>query len=225
MSYLRPLPGLLFALAISVYQPLGYAAASTSYSFANITHNNTGAEVDGEANLKVEVIDLGSSQVRFNFTNNSTSSLTDVYFDDGTLLGIASITYSSGVNFSQGASPPNLPGGDSISPAFVTTAGFLADSNAPVSHNGVSQDEWLAIDFNLMGGQTYSDVISALALPNNGETGDLRIGLHVQQFATGGGSESFINISSPVPEPGTYAMLMAGLGLMGFMARRRKVLV
>ncbi|HKX53004.1 MAG TPA: FxDxF family PEP-CTERM protein [Nitrosospira sp.] len=27
---------------------------------------------------------------------------------------------------------------------------------------------------------------------------------------------------SPVPEPETYAMLLAGLGLMGMMVRRRK---
>lgn len=30
------------------------------------------------------------------------------------------------------------------------------------------------------------------------------------------------NPVSPVPEPETYAMMMVGLGLMGFMARRRK---
>ena len=28
--------------------------------------------------------------------------------------------------------------------------------------------------------------------------------------------------ATPVPEPETYAMILAGLGLMGFMARRRK---
>jgi hypothetical protein len=32
---------------------------------------------------------------------------------------------------------------------------------------------------------------------------------------------SFTNVN-PVPEPETYAMFMAGLGLMGFIARRRK---
>ena len=28
--------------------------------------------------------------------------------------------------------------------------------------------------------------------------------------------------AAPVPEPETYALFMAGLGLMGFIARRRK---
>ena len=31
-----------------------------------------------------------------------------------------------------------------------------------------------------------------------------------------------IHLTSPTPEPETYAMFMAGLGLMGFIARRRK---
>ncbi len=35
-------------------------------------------------------------------------------------------------------------------------------------------------------------------------------------------SFSFTNTIGAVPEPETYAMLLAGLGLLGFMARRRK---
>ena len=37
------------------------------------------------------------------------------------------------------------------------------------------------------------------------------------------GPESFFLIqTNPIPEPGTYAMMLAGLGVVGFMARRRR---
>jgi len=213
------LGAMLLGVLAMAYQPL--AAASTTLGFYSITNSNTGAVADGEANLSVEVIDLGSNQVQFKFTNNSTSSLADVYFDDGTLLGIASITDSgSGIAFTQIATPGNLPAANNASPAFVTTLGFSADSDSPVSPNGVSQGEWLAITFNLLSGKTYADTIAALTLPNGGGAGDLRIGVHVQSFASGGGSESFIN--TPVPEAETYAMMLAGLGLVGFMGIARK---
>ena len=31
-----------------------------------------------------------------------------------------------------------------------------------------------------------------------------------------------LDVAAPIPEPGTYAMLLAGLGLLGIAARRRK---
>lgn len=214
------LAAILLGTLAMAYQPL-VEAASTSYGFYNITHNDATAEMDGEANLMVEMIDLGT-QVQFKFINNSTSSLTDVHFDDGSLLGIASIIDSgSGVAFSEGGSPPNLPGGNTASPSFVTTAGFLADSDPAVSPNGVSSGEWVAITFDLINGKTYADTLAALALPNGGGAGDLRIGVHVQSY-TGGYSESFINNPVPVPEAETYAMMLAGLGLVGWAARRRR---
>ena len=198
-----------------------FAAASTTYSFVGVTNNNAANVATGAASLSMEVIDLGGSQVAFKFTNNSISSLADVYFDDGTLLDIASISDSgTGVAFTQYANPGDLPGGNNLNPSFSTSAGFSADSDAPVSSNGVTSGEWLTITFNLLPAQTYTSVISALSLPNNGGVGDLRVGLHVQSFADGG-SESFVNVSNPVPEPETYAMLLAGLGLVGFAVRRK----
>ena len=60
-------------------------------------------------------------------------------------------------------------------------------------------------------GGTYADVLSELA------SGALRIGIHVQGFASTG-SESLIN----TPEPGTALLLALGLG--GLAAGRRRVL-
>lgn len=50
----------------------------------------------------------------------------------------------------------------------------------------------------------------------------LQFALHLQNIGqNNGGSAWYVN-STPVPEPETYAMMLAGLGLMGFVARRRK---
>ena len=151
----RKMAAVLLGVSAMAFQPMA-AATSTTYGFYGITENDPlgGAVADGEANLTVEVIDLGT-QVQFKFFNNSTSSLTDVYFDDGTLLGIASIDSGTGVSFSQIASPGNLPGANLASPPFVTTADFSADSNPAVSLNGVTSGEWVAITFDLINGKTY----------------------------------------------------------------------
>lgn len=227
----------VLAAASLLLSNAAFAVASTSYkySFVGVTDTSSENTALGVAGLSVEVIDLGFSseweavQVAFKFTNASGSALTDVYFDDGTLLGIANISDSGdSVAFSDKGTvaPPSLPGGSNLTPAFNTTVGFSADSNPPVIYNGVTSGEWLTITFNLQSGQSYASVINALSLPNNGGMGDLRIGLHVQGFSNGG-SESFINspdgVTSPVPEVQTAAMMLAGLGLVGFMvARRRK---
>jgi hypothetical protein len=148
----------------------------------------------------------GLDRVSFRFTNTgpSTASITDVYFDDGTLLGIAGVLNGAGVSFSQGASPGNLPAGAEATPAFVATAGFAADSNPPVQPNGVNPGEELTIVFDLTPGGSYADVLEEL------RDGRLRVGVHVQGFA-GGGSESLIN--TPLAE--ADSLLLLGLGLLG----------
>jgi hypothetical protein len=59
-----------------------------------------------------------------------------------------------------------------------------------------------------------------------GQFSDYRIALESTITGVSGGAESFsaltaMPIVSAVPEPETYAMMMAGLGLLGFTARRR----
>jgi len=202
-------------------------AAMVSYGFGCISSNVAAACSAGQQQFRVEVTDQLNNatlagQVLFLFHNAgpAPSSITDVYFDDGTLLSIAQVLNSTGVSFSPLAAPANLPGGNTLSPAFVTTAGFSADSNAPVQPNGANPGERVGILFNLLAGKGYADVIASLngTVPGAGGALELRIGVHAQGFA-GGSSASFVNTPSPVPLPGAAGLLLMGLVVM---ARGRK---
>jgi hypothetical protein len=192
------------ALAAGMGVAASAQAASFTYSFVAVTANSVVDPAIGEAQLSVDVSDesLTSGQVKFTFNNSGplASSITDVYFGDDGLLGSAFIFNGSGVAFSEGASPPNLPSG-----SFDAT--YAADSDSPsVAANGVNPGESLSIEFNLLGGQGFNDVIAAL------DGGDLKIGIHVQAFADGN-SEGFENNGRTfVPLP---ASVWGGLGLMG----------
>ncbi|MHC4323980.1 MAG: hypothetical protein ACYSUX_06885 [Planctomycetota bacterium] len=198
------------------------AQAGPTYNFIHIAESGDGAiqladGAVGETQLFVEVIDM-SGQVKFLFTNTGpeASSITDVYFDDGTLLGIASITNTLGlVEFSGFADPPDLPGGNNVAPPFITTAGFSADSDSPAQPLGVNPGEFLEITFDLQGGGIFDDVLDELT------TGDLRIGIHVQGYSSGG-SESFINNGNKViPAPGAAMLCGIGIGIVNRLRRRK----
>ncbi len=200
------------------------------YEFYNITHNNAGDAAIGEAQLTMDVTGLTGNRVQFEFLNAGpeASSITGVYFDDGDepiLLDLASIDGSPGVAFHEGGSV--LPGGYSLSPRFVVTAGLEARADPPVQPNGVNPDEYLRLVLDLQAGSDAADVFDRLG------TADLRVGIHVQGFDSGG-SESFIDEPHPprppdppvTPLPG--AVVLGGLGLAtaaGALRRRKDLAV
>jgi len=188
-------------------------ARAVTLGFDCLTNNLAGDCAIGEAQLTVDVIDLGGGTVEFHFKNAgpAASSISEVYFDDGSLLTLSAVIDGPGVDFEPDANPPDLPGGEDAVPPFQVTEGFLAESVPAPSINGVGPSEWLRIQFILQGGQGFADVIDELT------TGELRIGIHVIAFASGG-SESFIN--PPIPEPATAVLLAGGLLALAGLRRR-----
>jgi hypothetical protein len=51
---------------------------------------------------------------------------------------------------------------------------------------------------------------------------DLPAGMYLSEATAINNAGQVTAIASPIPEPQTYALFLAGLGLIGFMVRRKK---
>jgi hypothetical protein len=242
------------ALAVAAVLSAGVVtqadASPVTFSFFNIT-NNGNPQVGSQ--LAVAIDAVGLTGVDFKFTNavGIASSIAQIYFDEGTTASPLkagtsatpspmTIAQSSGVSFSNPATPGNLPGANNVTPHFTTTSiqvgttggqhprpifsVFSAGANnsgtacTGVSSCGVnSNSEFVTLSFLLANGKNFGDVISAM------ESGALRIGLHVQSIGgLTGGSDSYINNPTPVPVPAALPLFASGLAGLGWLSRRRK---
>ena len=187
-------------------------AAPVPITFTRINGN---APVDVASQFLAVADDGAGDTVTFTFTNTAVtpSNIANIYFDDNNLLSFNSFLTQTGTTFSQGGSPGNLPGGNSISPVFTANTALNVSADPGPPANGINAaGDVLTVSYNLLGGATFADVESALA------SGDLRLGLHVRSIGEEGDSDSFVSVVIPLP---TTAGL-AGLGLAGVALRRRR---
>jgi hypothetical protein len=199
------------------------ASITNSYFFCRVEPHN--ASVDPSSQFRVDVVgdSLGDTTVDFYFLNNGPipSAISEIYFDDGTLLGTPSITDSiSGfTDFNNGANPGNLPGGNNLLPPFVASDTLSVDAQGN-PNLGINPGDTLLLTIALQPGQDYTDTIAALDAGVLGQDA-LRLGLHVRSIGTDARSDSFFLWANPVPEPGEYAL--ATLGLWGLWVGYRRL--
>jgi len=190
---------------------LGSVAAAQAVPVTfTCTSDNSGQCPAVAAQISLDIVDLGGGQATYTFSNTGPigSTLTDIYWRSDDLTGGGAIADSgAGVSFSWGASPNNPGGG------IAWDANVSADSNAPAGPNGVDPGEW--VSFTLAYTGNFADLISDV-----GSGG--QVAIHLQRI--GPNDESDWAVSTPIPEPGTYALMLAGLGAVGFIARRRRVI-
>lgn len=210
----------------------GAASITNTYHFTRITSNGS---QNPASQFSVDVVGAAanSTSVSFYFHNSGpiASAISEIYFDDGTLLSLSSVINSvvgtTSFNNDGSSNPGNLPAGNSLTPQFTASAGFSTDAQGNPSL-GLNPGETMAMVFALQTGRTYTDTVAFLNTGINAPTGvnDLRIGLHVRAIGNEGNSESFVTWGGnpPVPEPAEFALAALGVIGLGFGYRRLRQL-
>jgi hypothetical protein len=122
-------------------------------------------------------------------------------------IGITNIQTNGAVQtIALGSSGPNVGG---VTFDFFDCFG----SGGNCSHGG-SQGR-------LQSGESVSWTLN-FAAPQTPFLGNPPVALHVQSWGPGNNNSGWYTPTSPIPEPETYAMLLAGLALLGFARKRRE---
>jgi len=194
----------------------GTASADTTYSydFGTLFSNTGPSPVPTFANLSVTTADF----MTFNFDLKIGSNLDAVFASLGSIPFVSSLQVNTfgpdpssaisggswGVTEVRQNSNPNSAGSVSwdFTDAFCGSGTACNPNNAGSRLTQGEEVKWTA---TFAGAQNPPFDTPAFLL----------------KVQTSGGSAEYIP-ATPVPEPEIYAMLAAGLGLMGFVARRRR---
>jgi hypothetical protein len=198
---------------------VGSACAGFNNNFT--AHGASGDYAYGDAKIFNDIVLAGSGKASSIGEVSSTSTLG---FADGTNTLTGFVTTSGNLTFSFNATPYQQVSGGLATATSAMSVTLLDFSNAEIfswTPNG-------NIGTGIVGGSETFDNYSLNLGIAPGVTYNPGTGLYTASTASLAAGTYKINITmnnhavaQAVPEADTYAMLLAGLGLVGFMARRR----
>lgn len=207
-----------------------------TYFYGSFTYDSATQTVSGLTGRINQAMDGGPGVSAWVDLTYQLSSIAVDTNADGVTDGLVVSTFK---NNSADTFDPNYTGNTNLGPFFGGTFGTNGKMGAVVT-NGTENafvsvfvnlaDPTAALNQSQLDYIAYGDCTPAALMPRNGSGTKCMTGWNGYD-ATGalipGGTmkgtlPNMQTITAAVPEPETYAMMMAGLGLVGFMARRRK---
>ena len=216
-------------VAVALLAVTGVASAAPSLSWAELSQATMppvgGADPNNGFNPDSGLVYGGTTETSFNAAKISLGQLSAseggqvTYTYLGTEAGYRNLFYSATpytplsaefVTRNPGASTignqtVSWTGGGLLNFGFEGYVGSIALNNLPSSWAAGTSIGLIGRNVSY-GSQTFAYVIGYNDSFHHADWDDVVVGVNID----------------PIPEPETYAMLLAGLGLMGFVARRRK---
>ncbi len=221
----------------------GSASAQTVFDFANLKYRNsvstgflptngvlcTGGDRCSSAALN-GTLSFQSGALSVNATASADGGSTfgsnaavvqdheDAY--NGLLAGSNAIGAGLGVYHQLGnTSDDNITTGEALKLQFNQAVTLSSIGLRSDGHNTTSWTSGATFEYSLNG----TNWISALLPANNGQFALNQTGTDFYfRFGGSNANQFYLSSVTAVPEPETYAMMLAGLGLLGFTARRRQ---
>jgi len=190
-------------IVLLAFALLASNAALALQSFTCITDNLAADCAIGESQLSAE---LTGNVLTITMTGTDAGVVQQIFIEGAGITGISFVSSVAlgTVAFGTGAAGGNLPGGNQPGVSFTEIWNIAANNPSP--RNGIG---WHNQDQNST--QAGEFILS-------GDLTDLRVGVHVIGFESGG-SESFV--TAPIPEPDALLTFCVGALIVGYQGRRR----